>query len=110
MSYSVKKTSIFLTRGDTFRATIVITDEHGEPYTPVTGETIRFAMKKDYSDAECLIEKAIPIDTMEFILEPSDTKELDFGTYVYDIQITRSNGDVDTFITKASLTLTEEVE
>lgn len=110
MSYSVKKTSIYLTRGDTFRATIAITDEHGEPYFPVEGEAVRFAMKKDYSDAECLIEKSIPIDTMEFILNPEDTKELDFGSYVYDIQITRLNGDVDTFITKASLTLTEEVE
>ena len=110
MSYSVKKTTITLTRGDTFRATISITDEDGNPYIPVEGETIRFAMKKDYSDAECLIEKDIPISNMELVILPNDTKELPFGSYVYDIQITRANGDIDTFITKATLILTEEVD
>lgn len=39
-------------------------------------------------------------------LEPSDTKTFDFGTYVYDIQITFSDGTVDTFITEASLKIT----
>ena len=109
MSYSVKKTTITLTRGDTFRATITLTDADGELYFPVEGETVQFAVKKTYEDEECLILKDIPIDTLELIIEPEDTKDLPFGNYVYDMQITRLNGDVDTFITKASLILTEEV-
>ena len=43
-------------------------------------------------------------------LTPDDTKSLEFGTYVYDIQITYSNGDVNTFLDKGTLKLTEEVD
>jgi len=110
MSYSVKKTTINLTRGDTFHANIVMHDSEGNPYYPVEGETIRFAMKKDYSDAEPLLVIDVPIETMELIISSEDTKNLPFGSYVWDMQITRVNGDIDTFITKASLVLTEEVD
>ena len=110
MSYSVKKTTITLTRGDTFHANIIMHDSDGEPYYPVEGETIRFAMKKDYSDPEPLLLIDVPIETMELIITSEDTKELPFGNYVWDMQITRLNGDIDTFITKASLVLTEEVD
>ncbi len=109
--FTIKKTSIILTRGDTLKAQISITDKDGNPYEPVLGDVIRFAMKKHYSDPDSavLIVKDIPIDTLVLTLLPEDTKDLDFGNYVYDIQITTASGDVDTFIAKASLTLTEEV-
>lgn len=109
--YTVKKTSITLTRGDTFKAQISITDKDGNPYELQEGDVVRFAMKKNYSDADedVLIVKVIPNDTLILTLNPEDTKELPFGTYVYDIQLTSAAGEVDTFITKASLTLTEEV-
>lgn len=110
MSYSVKKNTIYLTRGDTFRATIALKDAEGEIYTPESDETIRFAMKKNYEDAEPLLLISVPYDTLELVILPNDTKELPFGSYVWDMQITRSNGDIDTFITKAQLVLTEEVE
>ena len=111
MSYTVKKTSITLTRGDTFKAQISMTDKDGNPYEIQEGDSVRFAMKKNYSDpdTEVLIVKDIPTDTLILTLLPEDTKELPFGTYVYDIQLTTALGEIDTFITKASLTLTEEV-
>ena len=109
--YTVKKTSITLTRGDTFKAQISITDKDGNPYEPKEGDSVRFAMKKTYTDpdSKVLIVKDIPTDTLILTLDSEDTKELPFGQYVYDIQLTTSAGEVDTFITKASLTLTEEV-
>lgn len=109
--YTIKKTSITLTRGDTLKAQISITDKDGNPYDVKEGDVIRFAMKKTYSDPDTkvLIVKEIPNDTLILTLEPEDTKELPFGQYVYDIQLTTAAGEVDTFITKASLTLTEEV-
>lgn len=111
MSYTIKKTTIFLTRGDTFKAQLSLTNEEGQPYEPQEGDVIRFACKKDYSDpdTEVLIVKEVPLDTLILTLEPSDTKELAFGNYVYDIQLTTAAGEVDTFITKGILTLTEEV-
>lgn len=109
MSYKVTGTTITLTRGDTFVATITISDSKGEIYEPVAGDAIRFALKKSYSDAQPLILKDIPVDTMRLVLDAEDTKDLEFGEYVYDIQLTKVTGEVDTFITKARLQLTEEV-
>lgn len=110
MSYSVKGTSITMTRGDSFAADIGIFQPNGKPYCPKEGDVIRFAMKQSVKDETCLILKEIPIETMRLVLEPSDTKDLPFGSYVYDIQLTKSTGEVDTFITKSTITLTEEVE
>lgn len=109
MSYSVKGTTINLTRGDTFAADIQIFQPDGEPYVLGNGDSVRFAMKKKISDAVPLILKEIPTDTLKLVLNPEDTKDLDFGSYVYDIQLTKSTGEVDTFITKSNLNLTEEV-
>lgn len=110
MSYSVKGTTITLTRGDSFAADIDIFQPNGHPYIPIEGDSIRFAMKKTVKDEEPLILKDIPIDTLKLTLDPEDTKDLDFGNYIYDIQLTKSTGEVDTFITKSTLILTEEVE
>lgn len=110
MSYSVKGTTITLTRGDTFSAEITISQPNGDPYIPSEGDSVRFAMKKSTKDDQVLILKEIPIETMRLVLESEDTKNLEFGNYVYDIQLTKSTGEVDTFITKSTLVLTEEVE
>lgn len=117
MSVKISKNKITMTRGDTLRANIAMTDADGNPYIPKDGDSIRFALKTsqlnstktDYADSEPLIVKSIPTDTLELKLDPSDTKPLGFGTYVYDIEITYANGDVDTFITTAEFTLTPEV-
>lgn len=101
-----------MTRGDTLRVQIGIEDvDTGEEYVPVQGDSVRFAMKETYEDETPLVIKDIPIDTMELTLEPEDTKSLPMGQrYVYDLQITFANGDVYTFVDKATLKLTEEVD
>lgn len=109
MSYSISGTTIKLTRGDTFEAVITAVDPNGENYIPREGDSIRFAMKGKYEDVKPLLIVDIPADTMILTLKPEDTKDLPFGKYVYDIQLTYADGRVDTFITKAKLVLTEEV-
>lgn len=111
MSFSVaeRTNKISLTRGDTFKAKLSITDQNEQPYDPQEGDKIRFAMKKDYSDSEPLLLIDIPIDTMVLEIAPEDTKPFSFGKYIYDIEITKANGDVDTFIANARIDLTEEV-
>jgi hypothetical protein len=47
---------------------------------------------------------------MLLVIYPEDTKELEFGSYVYDIQLTKANGDIDTFITASKFKITAEVE
>lgn len=109
MSYNVSGTTITLTRGDTFVALITITDSDGKPYIPIEGDIVRFAMKSAYGDAEPLLIKEIPIDSLKLVIDPEDTKKLSFAQYVYDIQLTKATGEVDTFITMAKIKITEEV-
>lgn len=111
MSVKINGTSITMTRGDTLKTTITIYDSEGNIYTPVEEDKIRFALKRSYKDETPLILKEIPFDTLELKLDPEDTKSLKQpSSYVYDIQITMSDGTVDTFIDKAELKLTEEVD
>ena len=109
MSYKVSGTTITLTRGDTFMAQISVADSKGNPYEPSEGDSIRFAMKANYTDGNTLLIKDIPIDTLKLVLNPEDTKDLAFGTYVYDVQLTKASGEVDTFITTSKIKITEEV-
>ena len=110
MTVKIKKTSITMTRGDTLRLVLSINDADGNIYTPVEGDYIRFALKKNYSDDDPLIVKEIPYDTLELRLDPEDTKKLEQPyDYVYDIEITLTDGTVDTFISNARLSITEEV-
>lgn len=105
-------TSITLTRGDTARLSLSLTyKDTGEWYIPAEGDTIRFAMKKDYDDSSGpILTIQIDPETLELHIRPEDTKQLAYGTYKYDIQLTTADGDVDTFIDRAELTLTEEVD
>ena len=115
--YSIKGTTITLTRGDTFITNISL-KRGTTTYTPTSGDTVRFALKSPdmnarktaWADDTVLINKDIPISTMQLKLEPEDTKELDFGQYRYDMQITFANGDVDTFIENAVFIINPEVE
>lgn len=111
MSSSLVGTTITLTKGDTFKRTLNLKKKTtGEPYIPTSGDSIRFAAKKKYKDDECVILFDIPYDTLLVHITPAMTKDLAVGDYVYDIQITYENGDVDTFIPNAKLTLTDEVQ
>lgn len=109
MSYSVDGTKITMTRGDTVRIQVAI-DIDGEEYTPAEGDAVRFAAKKAWTDEDPCILIDIPTDTLVLTINPEDTKQLEFGAYNYDLQITFANGDVATFVTKAKLKLEEEAD
>lgn len=99
--HQINGTNILLTRGDTLMLQLSLT-KNGEPYIPQEGDRIRFALKQKYTDPdeEVKVVRSIPIDTLILKIEPEDTKNLVMGkTYVYDIEMTDSNGVVDTFIT-----------
>ena len=104
-------TTIKMTRGDTLRTQVILLDAQDQEYVPQEGDVIRFVAKKACTDPEPLLVKTIPNETQFLVLDPADTKDLEApGTFVYDIQITFANGDVDTFISKAKLKLLEEVD
>lgn len=103
-----KTKQIQLTRGDTLKLKVNILVDNQE-YVPDAEDYIRFAMKSSYDSSKVLIDKQIPTDTLILHLQPNETKRFPFGRYVYDIQITFANGDVDTFI-KGEIELTPEVK
>ena len=116
MSFTINGTDITMTRGDTLKVSVSLTRD-GETYTPVEGDVIRFAVKSpkmfcdkgEFVDDAPRILKDIPISTMTLVLDPADTKSMDFGTYVYDMEITFADGTVDTFITESKFRLKPEV-
>ena len=116
MAYSVQGTTIRLTRGDSLILQVVIL-RNNEIYTPQEGDKVRFALKRNmmnpektrYLDKNPLVVKDIPIKTLILRLDSEDTKFLEFGNYIYDIEITFANGLVDTFIADAAFIITPEV-
>ncbi len=110
MTVKMRKNTVTMTRGDTVNIKVSLSDGYGGEYVPDENDEIRFALKKTYDDNYPLIYKVVPHDTMILKINPEDTKDLDFGTYVYDLQITFANGDVLTFVTKAQFRIEEEVD
>lgn len=108
---SVSNNAITMTRGDTLVLDLHLTKDD-EEYVPKSGDYIRFAMSKKFlseSGYELILTKEIPTDSLQLQLDPEDTKDLAYGSYNYDIQLTDASGDVDTFIL-SKITITKEVE
>lgn len=116
--FTINDNAITITRGDSGIAEITLTTSDGEQYVPQEGDSIRFAVKSnkftpkmtEFVDAEPLIEKSIPITDLNLRIHPNDTKDLPFGSYLYDLEITFSDGYVDTFINCAPFRITPEVD
>lgn len=108
---------IDLTRGDTLKCTVGLTKD-GTAYTLDNGDSVRFVLKHAamnprktaYVDNAPVIEKTIPVATMGLELDPDDTKELSFGKYVYDVEVTFEDESVDTVINNAEFNIVPEVD
>lgn len=96
-----------MTRGDSETITVSC------PAIPfATGDKITFTVRKTAASKEKIIEKIITVfDEGKAVIEiaPADTAELRFGSYLYDIQLTRADGTVTTLIKPAAFSVREEV-
>ena len=117
MSSKIEGKKITLTRGDSFKTTVLLKQRNGSDFVPEEGDVIRFALKsarmttgnQEFMDKTPLILKTIPNDTMLLEINPQDTKNLKFGEYKYDIEVTFSNGDVDTPFNDEDFVIAPEV-
>lgn len=100
--------NIRLTRGDTAYLTVPITLETGDPYEMQNGDTLTLSVKKRLSDTDYCFQK-INTGGNTFHITPEDTKNLDFKTYKYDIQLQTESGDVYTIIPVSEFVILEEV-
>lgn len=99
---TIEEKKIYFTRGDTGYFTISI-----EGYEPNNGDKLVFTVKKEIG-GEKLIQKEINIGET-FILNPEDTRDLDYGKYWYDIEVQTATGQIFTIIEKTAFYLREEV-
>lgn len=106
--FSINNNEIEITRGDS--AVINLTAEN---YIFKEGDTIYFTVKESVYSKNVLIQKVIEIaeevESIQIKLEPSDTKELKYRDYVYDVQLVFANKDVNTIISPSKFNVCEEV-
>lgn len=116
----IKKNNISITRGDSAYITIDIFDGSGNAIIPGDGDVVRCQVRDAVNDGNLLFEGEIiknvvtqdEEETVQIIwhIKPQDTRNADMTkSYVYDVQIEFSNGDVFTFIQAASFEIMDEV-
>lgn len=95
--YNVFMNDISMHRGDDAEFDVLVTDNTGcGDYELKDGDTLKFSMKKSIDDSEIALTKTL--DGSKLVIAHGDTAGLDFGSYVYDIQLTFANGKVQTII------------
>ena len=102
--------TIHLTRGDTARFSIgrIVNTVTNTNYTPTPEDTVTMTIKKTVLQADPFVQ--IIVHGWEvFHIKPEDTKEMAFGKYVYDVQLTTADGDVYTIIPPTPFELLKEV-
>ena len=105
--YNVFLNNISMHRGDDAEFNVVVTDNTGcGEYTLQDGDSLKFSMKKNMEDSGFVLTKNLNAEKL--FIAHNDTAGLDFGTYVYDIQITFANGRQQTIIV-GNLELEKEV-
>ena len=101
--FRIEDDTLYITRGDTGYLYVDI-----EGYEPEDGDTITLTVRKNIGDAEPTLSITVPIDEC-IVIQPSDTKELEYGKYYFDVQIDTVNNEVFTVVEKSPFRITEEV-
>lgn len=100
---------IRLTRGDTAYLQVPITNEiTNSDYILSPDDVLKFTIKRSVNDTDPLVQKVLYGANL-FHIEPTDTKHLSFGKYLYDVELTTSNGDVYTVIVPTTFELMKEI-
>lgn len=90
-----KNGDIQLTRGDTARLRFVYMNaSDNTEYVFGANDVLRFTVREDV-ESDILLQKVVT-GTNVVRLDTDDTKNLDFGTYVYDAELTTESGEVST--------------
>lgn len=100
--------NITLTRGDSASISVTLKNPDGTDYNLQSGDELLFTVKYNCITEDIIIQKDISTDTIINLI-PSDTKDLLYGEYFYDVQLTRANGDVNTVIPPRDFIVAKEV-
>lgn len=109
MLYVLSDGTVQLTRGDTARLSVNITNETSQKeYVMDETDTLIFTVKRTVKDADAMLQKKV-VGSPCFHIEPSDTSSIPFGKYKYDVQLNKENGDVYTVIEPTTFEILPEV-
>ena len=103
----IKNNRIYITKGDTGTLQLSLESINNTVVRVEEGDNIKLTVKKLASDIEPLIQLTAD-ETGQFTVSPEDTKQLNAGVYVYDVQLTRE-GNIYTVIPQNYFEIKEEV-
>lgn len=105
--FSVHDNNISMIRGDSGVFTITITDANGSPVELTEGDVLTFTLRRTPRSPTIVLQKTITDGTLT--INPSDTQDMPFGSYVYDVELKRADGYTDTIIPPHEFLVLEEV-
>lgn len=98
---------IKMTRGDSACIDVDLINEDEEKYIMCLGDILKFTVKNNVRSKEFVIQKKY--ESNQIVLSPEDTSELNYGNYVFDIELITSSGDVYTVVPMSTFKICEEV-
>lgn len=85
--FKVDNNNISLIRGDSGAFTISIADTNGTPVELTDGDVLTFTLRRTPWSPTIVLQKTITDGTLT--INPSDTQDMPFGSYVYDVELKR---------------------
>lgn len=105
--FSVHDNNIAMIRGDSGIFKIDVTDVAGNAVALDDNDVLTFTLRRAARSPTIVLQKTITDGTLT--INPSDTQDMPFGSYVYDVELKRADGYVDTVIPPHEFLLMEEV-
>lgn len=94
-----KNGRIYLTKGDSATINLDIQTAEGKVFTPNGGDKILFTVRNGYKKKDCAeYEFQLEIQNGILKIKPEHTDNMEYGRYVYDVQVSFSSGDIDTVL------------
>ena len=103
---SIMNNRITLTRGDDAQLVINITDSAGAVRNMFTDDLLTMTVR-DKINGTLLF--SITTNTNTLTILPTHTSNIEFGSYIYDVQLRTFDGKTYTVITPSSFILDKEV-
>nr|DAU94700.1 MAG TPA: hypothetical protein [Bacteriophage sp.] len=105
--FNVFMNDITMTKGDDASFDVSVSyDDKCKPYVMQQGDVLTFTAKKTAADEAAVIQKTLT--ELKLVLAAADTKDLDAGSYKYDLQLTFADGRVQT-VAVGNFVLEEEI-
>lgn len=105
--FTVQNNNISLIRGDSGAFAISVTETDGNAVALTDGDVLTFTLRRTPRSPTIVLQKTITDGTLT--INPSDTQDMPFGSYVYDVELKRADGYTDTIIPPHEFLLLEEV-